>query len=64
LQLHEENAHYIENDKKNILRGLMWKNFVHIKIETNKDLRRDEFRFIKSRSGKDITNEMSLDKDA
>ena len=42
----------------------MWKNFVHIKIEKNKDLRRDEFRFIKSRSGKDITNEMSLDKDA
>ena len=64
LQLHEENAHYIENDKKNILRGLMWKNFVHIKIESNKDLRRDEFRFVKSRSGKDITNEMSLDKDA
>jgi hypothetical protein len=62
--LHEENARYIENDKKNILRGLMWKNFVHIKIETNKDLRRDEFRFIKSRSGKDITNEMFLDKDA
>ena len=64
MQLHEENARYIENDKKNILRGLMWKNFVHIKIEMNKDLRRDEFRFIKSMSGKDITNEMSLDKDA
>ena len=41
----------------------MWKNFVHIKIETNKDVRRDEFRFIKSKTGKDITNEMALDKD-
>ena len=64
LQLHEENADYIANDKKNILRGLMWKNFVHIKIETNKDVARDEFRFIKSKTGKDITNEMSLDKSA
>ena len=63
LQLHEENADYIKNDKKNILRGLMWKNFVHIKIETNKDVGRDEFRFIKSKTGKDITNEMALDKD-
>ena len=64
LQLHEENADYIANDKKNILRGLMWKNFVHIRIETNKDVARDEFRFIKSKTGKDITNEMSLDKSA
>ena len=63
LQLHEENADYIKNDKKNILRGLMWKNFVHIKIETNKDVGRDEFRFIKSKTGKDITNELALDKD-
>ena len=64
LQLHEDNADYITNDKKNILRGLMWKNFVHIKIETNKDVARDDFKFIKSKTGKDITNEMSLDKSA
>ena len=64
LQLHEENVDYITNDKKNILRGLMWKNFVHIKIETNKDIGRDEFRFIRSKTGKDITDEMSLDKDS
>ena len=63
LQLHDENAEYITNDKRNILRGLMWKNFVHIKIETNKDIARDEFKFIKTRTGEDITNEMSLDKD-
>ena len=63
LQLHDENAEYITNDKRNILRGLMWKNFVHIKIETDKDIARDEFKFIKTRTGEDITNEMSLDKD-
>ena len=63
LQLHEENAEFITNDKRNILRGLMWKNFVHIKIETDKDIARDEFKFIKTRTGEDITNEMSLDKD-
>ena len=63
LQLHEENANYITKDKKNILRGLMWKNFVHIKIETNKDIGRDEFKFIRSKTGKDITDEMSLDKE-
>ena len=63
LQLHEENADYITNDKRNILRGLMWKNFVHIKIETNKDIALDEFRFIRTKTGKDITSEMSLDKE-
>ena len=62
LQLHEDNAEYITNHKKNILRGLMWKNFVHIKIETNKDISRDEFRFIRTKTGENITNEMSLDK--
>ena len=41
----------------------MWKNFVHIKIETNKDISRDEFRFIRTKTSEDITNEMSLDKD-
>jgi ribonuclease G len=63
LQLHKEIAEFITNDERNILRGLMWKNFVHIKIEINKDIGRDEFKFIKTRSGEDITNEMSLDKD-
>ena len=40
----------------------MWKNFVHIKIETNKDISRDEFRFIRTKTGENITNKMSLDK--
>ena len=41
----------------------MWKNFVHIKIETNKDIALDEFRSIRTKTGKDITSEMSLDKE-
>ena len=41
----------------------MWKNFVHIKIETNKDISRDEFRFIRTETSENITNEMSHDKD-
>jgi ribonuclease G len=64
LQLHNENAKYITNDKKNILRGLMWKNFVHIKIEENDNIGRDEFRFIRTKTGKDITDEMTIDKEA
>ena len=42
----------------------MWKNFVHIKIEENDDIGRDEFRFIRTKTGKDITNEMTIDKEA
>ena len=42
----------------------MWKNFVHIKIETDKNIGRDDFRFIRTKTGKDITDEMSLDKDS
>ena len=64
LQLHNENAKYIKNDKKNILRGLMWKNFVHIKIEENDNIGRDQFRFIKTKTGKDITDEMTIDKES
>jgi ribonuclease G len=64
LQLHNENAKYITNDKKNILRGLMWKNFVHIKIEENDNISRGEFRFIRTKTGKDITDEMTIDKEA
>ncbi len=42
----------------------MWKNFVHIKIETDKNIGRDDFKFIRAKTGEDITNEMSLDKDS
>ena len=63
LQLHPNNAEYMLGEKKNILRGLMWQNFVHLKIERNTDLARDEFRFIRTKNGKDVTNEMNLEKE-
>ena len=63
LQLQPNNAEYMLGEKKNILRGLMWQNFVHLKIERNTDLARDEFRFIRTKNGKDVTNEMNLEKE-
>jgi len=63
LQLHPKNATYFNNDKKHILKGLMWQNFIHLKIIENANLRLDEFRFIRSKDNVDITNEMSLEKE-
>ena len=63
LQLHPENANYLGGEKKHILRGLMWQNFVHLKIEENIELPQDEFRFIRTKDGSDVTFEMNLDKD-
>ena len=48
LQLHPENAQYLSGEKKHILRGLMWQNFVHLKIEENVELPQDEFRFLRT----------------
>ena len=31
LQLHPHNATYLKGEKKHVLRGLMWQNFVHLK---------------------------------
>jgi hypothetical protein len=61
--LHPENADYLGGEKKHILRGLMWQNFVHLKIKENVELAQDEFRFLRTKDGKDVTNEMNLDKD-
>ena len=63
LQLHPENAEYMSVEKKNILRSLMWQNFVHLKIEQNSDVARDDFRFMRTKDGKDVTKEMSLEKE-
>ena len=41
----------------------MWQNFVHLKIEENSELRRDEFRFLRTKDGTDVTQEMNLDKE-
>ena len=63
LQLHPENAQYLSGEKKHILRGLMWQNFVHLKIEENVELPQDDFRFIRAKDGEDVTYEMNLDKE-
>jgi len=63
LQLHPENAQYLGGEKKHILRGLMWQNFVHLKIEENIELSQDEFRFFRTKDNADVTNEMNLEKD-
>ena len=63
LELHPENAEYLSGEKKHILRGLMWQNFVHLKIIENIELGQDEFRFLRTKDGKDVTDEMNLEKD-
>ena len=63
LQLHPKNFRYLNGEKKHILRGLMWQNFVHLKIEENSELRRDEFRFLRTKDRTDVTQEMNLDKE-
>ena len=63
LQLHPQNADYLSGEKKHILRGLMWQNFVHLKIEENVELPQDEFRFLRTKDGEDVTEEMNLEKD-
>ena len=62
LQLHPENAQYLGGEKKHILRGLMWQNFVHLKIEENVELAQDDFRFFRTKDNTDVTNEMNLEK--
>ena len=63
LQLHPQNADYLSGEKKHVLRGLMWQNFVHLKIEENVELPQDEFRFLLTKDGEDVTEEMNLEKD-
>ncbi len=62
LQLHPENAAYLNDEKKHILRGLMWQNFVHLKIEESSNVQRDSFIFLRTKDGVDITNELNLEK--
>ena len=63
LQLHPENASYLQGEKKHVLRSLMWQNFVHLKISINTELGQEDFRFIRTKDGYDVTKEMSLEKD-
>ena len=47
-------------NKKRVLRGLMWQNFVHISIEGSMEVQRDEFRFTRTKDNKDITDDVGL----
>ncbi len=63
LQLHPKNADYLNKEKKSVLKGLMWKNFIHLKIIENSELKLDEFRFLRSKDNVDITKEMGIEKE-
>jgi ribonuclease G len=61
LLLHPEIEEHLRLNKKRALRGLMWRNFVHIKIEANPEIHRDQFEFITVSDGKNVTNELEKD---
>ena len=63
LHLHPENANYLSGEKKHVLRGLMWQNFIHLKIKENIELGQDDFKFYRTKDGKDVTEEMNLEKE-
>ncbi len=60
LLLHPENSDFITKNKKKVLRGLMWQNFVHISIKDSAEVNRDEFRFIRTKDNEDITDHVGL----
>ena len=60
LDLHPENADFLTTNKKKVLRGLMWKNFVHISIEANASIKRDQYRYFNVKDGKDVTNKVDI----
>lgn len=61
LILHPDNAEYLRTQKKKVLRGLMWQNFVHIKIEADQNVSRNDFRFIRTKDNVDITEELDVE---
>ena len=61
LALNPKNANYLKVEKKQVIRGLMWQNFVHLKIEESTEIGLDEFKFLARNDGRDITNEINLD---
>ena len=38
----------------------MWQNFVHISIASLADIKRDEFRFLRTKDNQDITDYVEL----
>jgi len=63
LKVHPEIKKYLKKERKKALRGLMWQNFVRIKIESDNMIPRDSFKFYTSSGTNEITNELGLDKD-
>ena len=63
LKLNTKNANYLKGEKKHVLKGLMWQNFVHLKIIEDSAMKQDEFRFFRRSDNKDVTNEFNLDKE-
>ncbi len=63
LHLHPELGEYLREQKKRVLRGLMWQNLVHIKIKDDASVPMDEFRFISVKNGEDVTGKIGLEKD-
>lgn len=61
LKLHPDNANFLKTQKKKVLRGLMWQNFVHIKIVPEPKVSRNEFRFFRVSDNVDITEELELE---
>ena len=60
LDLHPENEEFLNTNKKKILRGLMWQNFVHISVAANSSIKRDQYRFYRAKDGKDVTNKVDI----
>lgn len=60
LDLHPENAEFLDTNKKKIIRGLMWQNFVHISVAANSSIKRDQYRFYRAKDGKDVTNKVDI----
>ena len=56
-------ADYLRDQKRRVMRGLMWQNLVHIKIKNDNSMAMDSFRFISVKSGSDVTDQIGLEKE-
>jgi len=61
LHLHPEIEEFLRLHKKKALRGLMWKNFVHIKILPDNSVPRDKFEFYTLSEGINVTNALDME---
>ena len=58
LFLHPEIAHYLKKEQKKSYIRLMWQNFVYLKIVEDINVEKNNFKFTKINSDKDITSEI------